>query len=71
MLARLLDALQAAGTEPVVNPRRGKLPGVVVTRDRPAVVVAWGVFAFVAFVLATAVGIAFADRLGGFIYAAF
>lgn len=69
--SRALDWLQARGEAPAVNPRRGKLPGVVVTADRTAIAVAWGVGTLLVLVAATIVTMVFGDQIGGFIYANF
>ncbi len=70
-IGRALDALQALGATPVVNPRRGRLPGVEPTPDRVRSALAWGVFALVVLLAATVVTVVFGDHLGGFIYANF
>lgn len=66
-----LDWLQSLGEVPAVNPRRGKLPGVVATPDRTVVAALWGLATLAVLVAASIVTVVFGDRIGGFIYANF
>lgn len=70
-MGRLLDRLQSLGSVPVVNPRRGKLPGVEPVPDRPVQALALGLTTLLVLGVAMAVTIAFGDSAGGFIYANF
>lgn len=70
-MAATLDWLQARGDVPAVNPRRGKLSGVVVTPDRTSIAVLWGVATLAVLVAAAIVTVVFGDQIGGFIYANF
>lgn len=54
-----------------MNTRRGKLPGVVLTPDRPWIAVAWGLATLAVLIAAAIVTIVFGDSIGGFIYANF
>lgn len=70
-MGRLLDRLQGLGDVPIVNPRRGKLPGIALTPDRPLAALAWGLATFAVLVAAAIVTVVFGDSIGGFIYANF
>lgn len=68
-MTRVLDRLQALGDEPVVNPRRGKLPAVVVTSAGEWDALAWALITLVVVTVATVVSLNVAGA--GFIYAGF
>lgn len=70
-MGRLIDRVQTWGSVPVVNPRRGKLPGVDPVPDGPLQALALGLITIVVLAVAMAVTIAFGDSAGGFIYANF